>query len=81
MDRNNTNNTTNNTTNNNNTNNNTPSAPHCHSGGFYCDNEGDGCSGCPWGTQRAGGGFAAHCSGRVGWFDGDHPECCGNCRA
>jgi hypothetical protein len=26
-------------------------------------------------------GFASACEGKVGWFDGDHPECCGNCRA
>lgn len=25
--------------------------------------------------------FAAACNGRVGWFDGNHPQCCGNCRA
>lgn len=25
--------------------------------------------------------FAAACNGRIGWFDGNHPLCCGNCRA
>jgi hypothetical protein len=25
--------------------------------------------------------FAVACSGRVGWFDGQHPDCCGNCVA
>ena len=25
--------------------------------------------------------FAHACDGRVGWYNGDHPCCCGNCRA
>lgn len=25
--------------------------------------------------------FADACGGRVGWYDGNHPRCCGNCRA
>lgn len=27
------------------------------------------------------GDFAAACDGQVGWHDGKHPQCCGNCWA
>ena len=25
--------------------------------------------------------FANQCGGKVGWYDGQHEKCCGNCRA
>ena len=26
------------------------------------------------------GGFASACDGQIGWYNGEHPHCCGNCR-
>jgi hypothetical protein len=31
-------------------------------------------------TEEVHSGFACACNGKIGWYNGDHPDCCGNCK-